>query len=266
MALTRVRVPECPEDADESWFEGIFAKAGRRVRAVSPSHLPTTNFASIIRTYRVAFEDESEEDGASSIQCLVKFTPPDPDTRNLLCGIYRFFGRELEVYEKLLPDMESFLKGKGMTLDLFPRFYGGGERAEDAKGYVVLEDLGPLGYRALKNVKDLDEPHAFLALHALARLHAFSYAFLQSHPVHSEDYDRTVSLLCQFQKPQRRGDKWGKVSPKTLLLKRHDITEALATPGVSGLERTMEMDELFVLDPLSSMRECREEVLCYENI
>ncbi|KAI4473883.1 hypothetical protein M0802_015893 [Mischocyttarus mexicanus] len=59
-------------------------------------------------------------------------------------------------------------------------------------GFLVVEDLVPLGFRMADRQAGLDLPHSMLAIQGLARFHASSLAICEKEPYHKTLYTRGI--------------------------------------------------------------------------
>lgn len=122
---------------------------------------------------------------------VVKYELSDKDVRRWLKLDEQFYN-EVYMYEIVLP----FLDRNRAVQDLFPKFYYGvatlGERPD--KDIVVLQNLREDGFRLTTEKVFLDYNHVVLAMRALGRFHALSYAAKQLDP---EGFMEKANILLE---------------------------------------------------------------------
>ncbi|XP_059621269.1 uncharacterized protein LOC132264937 [Phlebotomus argentipes] len=108
-----------------------------------------------------------------------------------LFASHGLFPREVEMNEKIRPEMARILSNVGDNSQLFPMAIA----CDHEREAIVFQDLVPRGYKIIDKDKRLDLVHAEMVLTKLARMHAASVVFSHSEPEIVDNF--TVGLLSR---------------------------------------------------------------------
>lgn len=137
------------------------------------------NYVSIV--YRALVEDGNGKKHHLIVKCL-----PSNEARKMLSNKAKFFRKEADMYGIVLPAYEEIHGEAGSSLP-WPKHYFSVLNGDN--DYLVMEDLKVAGYVMRERLKGLDPNHLEVAMSALARFHAYSYALKVRDP---EAFQRKV--------------------------------------------------------------------------
>lgn len=84
---------------------------------------------------------------------------------------------EVNMYNKVFPFFQKLASGSDVPVgDVFPKSYWARSHWNGVLSLTVMEDLREKGFRLAKERTALDREHVVLALRAIGRMHAWSYA------------------------------------------------------------------------------------------
>ncbi|KAK3932171.1 EKC/KEOPS complex subunit BUD32 [Frankliniella fusca] len=84
---------------------------------------------------------------------------------------------EVNMYNEVLPFFKRLAASSGVNVDnILPKCYWARSRTEGLLSLTIMEDLRVKGFRLAKERAALDRQHVMLALRAIGRMHAWSYA------------------------------------------------------------------------------------------
>ncbi|KAF5295929.1 hypothetical protein FQR65_LT19863 [Abscondita terminalis] len=88
----------------------------------------------------------------------------------------RIYMREIFTYENILPTFRELQKNYKVpqVFDSYPEYYS--SSTTDAKEFLVMKNVFPLGYRNHNKFKTIDFNHALLVIKRLGQFHALSFA------------------------------------------------------------------------------------------
>lgn len=140
---------------------------------------------------------------------------PTNDELNLLCKYgsdnperqkeFQFdilYGRELYVYETVLPALDAFQEEKGLDDNEkfrgYAKFYGGIADAEKGQFVLIFEDLKFKQCEMWPKERPVRIDHVRLMLEELGKLHGVSFAMKDQQPDKFEPFKRLEDFLISF--------------------------------------------------------------------
>ncbi|XP_014614631.1 PREDICTED: uncharacterized protein LOC106792646 isoform X2 [Polistes canadensis] len=167
------------------------AKNDNSIRVIDIFSKPATakgdNYSSDM--YRVSVEFASKQDDRevmNKISFIVKVAPSADTVQRKMVEQSKIFETEISMMENLLKKMND-LVGPAHILGA-QIFYS----KKDYPGFLVIEDLAPLGFRMANRQASLDLPHSLCAMRGLARFHASSLAICEKEPYHKTLYTKGI--------------------------------------------------------------------------
>ncbi|XP_015189352.1 PREDICTED: uncharacterized protein LOC107073277 [Polistes dominula] len=142
--------------------------------------------------FRVLVEFAYKQDDRevmSKASFIVKVAPSADTLRRKLIEQSMVFETEMSVMENLLRKMNE-LVGPAHILGA-QVFY----IKKEYPGFLVLEDLAPLGFRMAEREDGLDLPHCLCAMRGLARFHASSLAICEKEPSQKTLYSKGIFYI-----------------------------------------------------------------------
>ncbi|XP_034239221.1 uncharacterized protein LOC117644103 isoform X2 [Thrips palmi] len=118
---------------------------------------------------------------------------------------------EVAMYNKVFP----FLERLGDATDLYPKCYFAESDVEGLLSLTVMQDLRADGFSLAKERVALDKNHVMLALRAVGRLHAFSYAAKAR--CRREFLEHVVPLLSEPTYTPAWHARWSPIMAATML-------------------------------------------------
>jgi Ecdysteroid kinase-like family len=176
---------EIPSWLNEAFIQDILQKHDRnqdlRVKSLQIQQCggKGDSYASMMYRIGTTFFDLKAPDSIIS-QSLIAKTLPELDLalEKLGAGNYNVQDKEMEMYEKVLPEFERLLKSIDEDADIFPKVLGV-DRSYDV---IILEDLQEKKFVMENRLLCLDLDHVLMALRKLARMHAASAVVNQRNP------------------------------------------------------------------------------------
>ncbi|KAI4475098.1 hypothetical protein M0804_014515 [Polistes exclamans] len=184
---------ETPLWLSREFLENMLQKAknDNSIRVIDIFSKPATakgdNYSSDM--YRVSVEFASKQDDRevmNKISFIVKVAPSADTVQRKMVEQSKIFETEISMMENLLKKMND-LVGPAHILGA-QIFYS----KKDYPGFLVIEDLAPLGFRMANRQASLDLPHSLCAMRGLARFHASSLAICEKEPYYKTLYTKGI--------------------------------------------------------------------------
>lgn len=132
--------------------------------------------------YRIVVKSKKNEE--KQLHLIAKLPPQDSARREQFFARPCFL-RESEFYEDILPLYKSFQEEKGIDVDFDGYHYAPfcyKSMTDDAFEALFFEDLKVKNFEMFDRFKDLTEDHVFLAMKAIAKMHAIFFALKDQKP------------------------------------------------------------------------------------
>ncbi|XP_017017457.1 uncharacterized protein [Drosophila kikkawai] len=154
---------------------------------VKPAIPNGENYASIMTRINVEYTTkESGEKQATNF--LVKTTVASKDPAAHVLKHYGIYTREMDMYEKILPQLAVIVKGE---LEDSMRLFAGTVNVDRERDSIIFEDLSLEKYKVACRLKKLDLEHTRLVLEKLADFHAAGAVLAERQPgIFEENFDR----------------------------------------------------------------------------
>lgn len=180
-----------PEFLTSDYFQDILRKYNKdknlkvSSNKVGPCGGVGDAFASTM--YRVEiFATQKNDEIMKHVNVIVKMLPALQLARDKLGeGSYNVHEKEMEIFQKVLPEFRKILKSAGEIKSVFPRAIA----VDRLNGVLVLEDLSLKRFKMADRKVGLDLQHMKLALESLARFHAPSIILLDKYPKIFDKFD-----------------------------------------------------------------------------
>lgn len=135
------------------------------------------SYASVM--YRIGTFYSNQKSLENFISLIVKTLPDNEMAQEKLgSGNYNVQSKEMDMYEKLLPEYKRILKSIGEDFDCFPEVIGVDRSLE----CIIMEDLMERKFVMKDRLEGLDSNHILLSLKKLAKMHAASIIINQNNP------------------------------------------------------------------------------------
>lgn len=168
-----------PQWLKKDFFWDILTDKNLQVHNVRMATKPGDNFASIMYRALVGPAD----DPAKSISLIVKSDPSlglsEDFTKN-----FNFFGKEIEMYNKIVPGLEKLYRDIGKHVVFGPKCL---KYIKTPLNVIVLDDLTKQGYVMGNRQEGFNLEHMQMALAKLAEFHAASVIFKDT----AEDFEES---------------------------------------------------------------------------
>lgn len=126
-----------------------------------------------------------EIDSDKQLTVVIK-SPPESQARRVDFGAMQLFKREVYVYSELLPEFVRFQEERKISKSLgffdFPKCFFAEYNEEKDDSIIILEDLRESGYKMWDKFIPIDYEHTKLAVTALGKFHAVSFAMKEQQP------------------------------------------------------------------------------------
>ncbi|KAH8343741.1 hypothetical protein KR059_006978 [Drosophila kikkawai] len=155
---------------------------------IKPASPKGENYASVMNRINVEYTTTSDSKIKKATSFLVKATFADKDPTSELLADYGIYTREMDIYERILPDLADMVKNEiGDSRKLFAAtVYVDRERDS-----IIFEDLSLEEYKVANRLKKLDLEHTHLVLEKLANFHAAAAVLAKRQPgIFENNYDR----------------------------------------------------------------------------
>lgn len=124
------------------------------------------------------------------VKLVVKSLPQNLGRRNTYRST-EFFRNEILIYTKVFKAFQEFLNVKGQNeLLCVPRHLA--SVMDGNNDYIVLEDVGPLGFKPIRRQNCINLSQCLMILKAVARFHAISFAYKDQK---KEEFNKLVDSL-----------------------------------------------------------------------
>ncbi|KAH8247225.1 hypothetical protein KR038_000429 [Drosophila bunnanda] len=173
------------EDKLRVYFKNNFLKLEElEIKAAIPNG---ENYASVMTRINVKYTtNESNEKKATNFLVKTTFASKDPAAHVLMH--YGIYTREMDMYEKILPQLAVIVKGE---LKDSRRLFAGTVNVDRERDSIVFEDLSLEQYKVACRLKKLDLEHTHLVLEKLANFHAAGAVLAERQPgIFAENFDR----------------------------------------------------------------------------
>lgn len=146
------------------------------------------NYASVIYRAQVGYSCL----GQSSTTCsyIIKAVAETPLAKRTL-DEYDVHGKEMDVYQLVIPELTRLLKSIGDTSELCPKALC----VDRSKDVIILNDVSQKEFVMVDRIKGLDSTHTKMALKSMAKLHASSLKLSESDPTIFDRY--TTGLMSR---------------------------------------------------------------------
>lgn len=184
---------EVPTWLNEKFVENILNKHEKNSKVKSLTIKPCggkgESYSSTM--YRVgvhyACEDQPEVERNRSL--IVKTSATGDVAAEMLgAGSYNVQDKEMDMYQRVLPELKSILESIGEDESFFPMVLGV-DKELDA---IVLEDLMEKKYVMADRFKGQDLKHVKITLKKIARMHATSIVFMHKNPKALSNFDSGI--------------------------------------------------------------------------
>lgn len=166
------------------YFEGILQKYNSdeklKVNSIKIGPCGGVGDAFASTMYRVEiYASQGDESKLKHGTFIVKMLPTLQLARDKLgSGNYNVHEKEMEIFQKVLPEFNKILKSAGDVRSVFPKAIA----VDRVRGVLVLEDLAIKKFTMKDRKVGLDLKHIELALGSLARFHAGSMVIIEANP------------------------------------------------------------------------------------
>lgn len=150
---------------------------------VKPAVGKGENYAGIIDRVFAIFESKGQ---GKSISMILKYYFENDDFTDMAYKEYMIFDKEMNIYEKILPKLNSCITGINQSEKLFAESIN----VDFVSKAMILEDLSVKNYITADRIAKLDYDHAALVLRKLAYMHATSAVLEERNPGTFKEYDR----------------------------------------------------------------------------
>lgn len=141
------------------------------------------NYGGIIDRVSVVYESKGQRKSSSVI---LKYYFENDDFTDMIYKEYMIFDREMNIYEQILPKLNSYLLGIHKEGKLFAEPIN----VDFVNKAIILEDLSMRNYIAADRIAKLDYDHALMVVRKLAYMHATSAVLEERDPGTFKGYDR----------------------------------------------------------------------------
>jgi len=147
------------------------------------------NYASVL--YRVKVFAKNEESQIEELSYILKVSPiMDGPTKEVM-DVFNVFGKEVEMYKAVVPNLQQLLQNIGDVTTLSPKCL---KTSTPEADQIVLEDLSKAGYKMASRHDGLDTDHIKLVIERLSKFHAASAVFEEKKwSIQPSTYARNVS-------------------------------------------------------------------------
>ncbi|XP_019553110.2 uncharacterized protein LOC109422703 [Aedes albopictus] len=176
-----------PEWINAEYFKTVLQKCKNdltiEVQAVRVRYaLPKgENFASVIYRAQVVYRRSGEPVITSSY--ILKGVAESPVARQKL-GEYDVHGKEMDVYQLVIPELMRLMKSVGELSELYPDALC----VDRSHEMIILNDVLQEGFVMVDRTKGLDATHTKMSLKAMAKLHAGSLKLVERYPTIFDRY------------------------------------------------------------------------------
>ncbi|EDW80962.1 uncharacterized protein Dwil_GK11807 [Drosophila willistoni] len=134
-----------------------------------PGLNPGENYSTIM--LRLLFEVELKDQSIEKVSYMLK-TPHDFEMYREILKKNNMFVIERDIFLSVVPEIEQMYSEAGLDV----KFAAKGYEIDAPDNYVLLEDLGPRGFKNADRLEGLDMAHTLSVLKKLAQWHAGSAA------------------------------------------------------------------------------------------
>ncbi|XP_059620761.1 uncharacterized protein LOC132264538 [Phlebotomus argentipes] len=135
---------------------------------IVPATKPGDNFASVVYRAHLAFTSKKNS-SPEKLSVIIKVKPFVDGLKKEMMGEVPFFETEIEMYTKVLPEMQRLLTQTGDSDIIAPNIIYHGLNPD----FVIFEDIAKYGYVAKHDALNYDSTVQVIT--KLAKLHALSY-------------------------------------------------------------------------------------------
>ncbi|CAD7091898.1 unnamed protein product [Hermetia illucens] len=167
------------KDLFEDVLEKQFGKCSITDFQVKESSGGGENYMSCM--FRVHIEVEKEDGTTGSYDYIVKLMPPN-DPQAELKKSMAAFPKEVEMYEKLVPQFEQAFHEIGVDTEFSPKCW----KTMNDPQLLIMEDLTTRKFKNIDRLKGMDMEHTKLVLTKLAQFHAASACIYEKSGPYSE--------------------------------------------------------------------------------
>jgi hypothetical protein len=190
---------------------------------------------------------KSKKNDEKKLHLIAKLPPQDPARREQFFARPCFL-RESEFYEEIYPLYRKFQEEKGVAIDVdgyhnVPFCYK--SLTDEPYEGLFFEDLKATNFEMFDRFKDLTEDHVFLAMKAIAKMHAIFFCLKDQKPDLIAKYKEMEDIFL-IRKDDNNMLMWFD-SLKTL------AREAIKDQGSETIEK---IDELFQKNFFDLMKAC----------
>ncbi|XP_020811433.1 uncharacterized protein LOC110186566 [Drosophila serrata] len=155
---------------------------------IKPASPKGKNYASVMNRISVEYTTTTDSKIKKVTSFLVKATFADKDPASELLSDYGIYTREMDIYERILPDLANMVKNEiGDSQKLFAATVD----VDRSKESIIFEDLSLEEYKVASRLKKLDLEHTHLVLEKLANFHAAGAALAKRQPgIFEKNFDR----------------------------------------------------------------------------
>lgn len=137
----------------------------------------------------------------AELRLVIKLSSPCVVKRKVL-QMDALFKREVLMYTKILPMLETFQCDRGLTgakgFTSFPKCYAAVADEQKEQFVVIMEDLDSMHFGMLQKQQPIDNDHIFNAVGKLAQLHVISFAIKDQQPEVYEELRGVTDLFRNF--------------------------------------------------------------------
>ncbi|XP_058443605.1 uncharacterized protein LOC131425603 [Malaya genurostris] len=158
----------------------------------------------------VVFRAEAECRGTGKRVSIIAKLPPTSEARRKQFIARASFEREILFYTEIYPMMVEFQREKGLDTSDGRQAFNQIPRClrtclVDCEEAILMEDLKASGFDMYDRHKALKVEHYRLAVSALARMHAISFALKDQHPERIDPYKGMVDLFLAKEPDEAMG-------------------------------------------------------------
>ncbi|KMZ05834.1 uncharacterized protein LOC6729602 [Drosophila simulans] len=142
---------------------------------------PGENYSTIM--LRLKFEVELKDHTIENVSYMLK-TPHDFEMYREILKKNNMFAVERDVFIQVVPELEQMYKNVGLEVKFAAKAY----EIDAPDDYVLLQDLGPLGFRNVDRLEGLDMVHTKSVLKKMAQWHAVSATRIHLKGPYAQNY------------------------------------------------------------------------------
>ncbi|XP_062123626.1 uncharacterized protein LOC133837000 [Drosophila sulfurigaster albostrigata] len=216
---------EIPKWINQEYFEAVLQKdepnCVKIVKFTPVAAIPPgENFTSVMLRIHL---DLSMNDGSTKHKTYVVKTMLPEDRGGKQVKEVGIFDKELQMYQKYLPQFEAIYKDAGEEIQLAPKCLQTEERDDGI--HFIFEDLGELQFQNVDRIKGLDMEHMKTLLYKLAEFHAVAAVYVERNGPFPKEFDEGF-MTRKYQEMQDSAFK----------LKRESFVKSMAAWGMENSE------------------------------